>query len=249
MERAMLGLLGYPLSHSFSPAYFKKKFERLALDIEYRPFEIKDVANFDVLWNEASLKGFNITLPHKQHIIPYLDQLSPDAQAIGAVNTVVLKEGKRLGFNTDWLGFKESLGDVGSIKNALVLGSGGSSRAIQYALSQMGLYVFTAGRNKSQVDFEYQDIPIEIFDDALLVVNCTPLGMFPNIEDCPQLPYHVLNENHYCFDLVYNPEETLFLKKAKAQGSRVKNGQDMLLLQAEKSWELWCNFHPQLNSK
>jgi shikimate dehydrogenase len=243
----LLGLLGYPLSHSFSPAYFKKKFAAINLDIDYQLFEIEEVVQFEKLFQLKGLLGFNVTVPHKQAIIPFLDELSPDAQAMGAVNTVVLSEGKRWGFNTDWQGFSASVfPDISGISKALVLGTGGSSKAITYALQKMGLEVFTVSRTAQNADFLYQNIPATLLEHELLIVNCTPVGMSPHVNESPDFPYHWVHQKHFVYDLIYNPQKTLFLKKCEAQGARVKNGQDMLLLQAEKSWELWSNFHPQI---
>ena len=247
MSKALLGLLGYPLSHSFSPSYFNAKFSALDIDAEYQLFEIESPDHFSELFKNENLLFFNVTIPHKQAIIPFLDELSEDSRAIGAVNTIVLHQGKKYGFNTDWQGFTLDIKpQISGISRALVLGTGGSSKAIVYALQKMNVQVFTVGRNQNQADFIYSQIPNDFFKDPLLIVNCTPLGMSPNIDICPDFPYSWVNENHYAYDLIYNPEATLFLKKCKAQGARVKNGQDMLILQAEKAWELCCNFHPHI---
>jgi len=236
-----LGLIGYPLSHSFSPSYFAAKFEELGLpDCQYKAYPIMAI---DFLYSEVLSKevtGFNITIPYKEKVIPYLDGISPEASAIGAVNTVKIEDGNLIGYNTDVYGFQESLKEqLGDsiINKALILGSGGASKAVQYVLGSMDIDYRVVSRNGPNLT--YQELTPEIMAANLLIVNTTPLGMYPNVDKCPEIDYDSLTDQHFLYDLVYNPQKTLFLKRGEQQNCSIKNGQDMLALQAEKSWQIW----------
>lgn len=235
-----LGLIGYPLSHSFSPSYFAKKFESLDIrNSEYLAYSIDAIDKVEEIFN-SGVTGLNVTIPYKELVIPFLDEVSEEAKEIGAVNTIKIVDGKKIGYNTDVYGFQESLTDQlqgEHVSKALVLGSGGASKAVMYALGKMGISGQIVSRSKSNLS--YNDLNEEVINDHKLIVNTTPLGMYPNVENCPNLPYEALTEKHFLYDLVYNPEKTLFLIKGEIAGSNIKNGNDMLVLQAEKSWKIW----------
>lgn len=242
------GLIGYPLSHSFSAQFFKKKFtlEKIE-DCVYQNFEISSIKDFPTLLkNTAHLKGLNVTIPYKEQIIPYLDELSDEAKAIGAVNTIKIlhNNGKPhlIGHNTDCYGFKESLKPL--LRNyhqkALILGTGGAAKAVEYVLKQIGLEVIYVSRTpKDNNTLAYEDLTGDVFSKFKVIVNSSPLGMYPNIEDAPAIPYHSLNSENLLYDLVYNPLETKFLSLGKSQGALTQNGLAMLHYQAEKAWEIW----------
>ncbi len=236
------GLIGYPLSHSFSHGYFKNKFVTEGVEADYKAFPLERIDDFKVLLQSNDLQGLNVTIPYKEQIIPFLDILDPTAAAIGAVNTIRIFNGKSIGYNTDIYGFEMSLlgliSSTSKIKMALVLGSGGASKAVQYVLKKLDIKFRIVSRN-SHPDFSYSEITKEIMAQCNLIINTTPLGMYPDILSRPQIPYEFLNENYFLYDLVYNPEKTIFLTEGRAHGSKIKNGHDMLILQAEKSWEIW----------
>ncbi len=239
------GLIGYPLSHSFSKKYFSEKFERASItDAQYALYELKSLLDFKVWMNSVpNLKGLNVTIPYKQDVIPFLDRLNDKAKAIGAVN-VIKKEsdGTYTGYNSDYYGFKLSLEDfLGNTlpKKALVLGTGGASKAVIVALQDMGITYQYVSRTASGFTWGYEDLTKELIAEHLLIINTTPLGMSPNVDQCPPIPYGAIGQEHRLYDLVYNPSETLFMKKGLEQGASVKNGLDMLILQAEKAWEIW----------
>ena len=239
------GLIGYPLSHSFSKKYFSEKFEKASItDAHYELYELKSLQDFKSWMNTVSdLKGLNVTIPYKQEVIPFLDRLNDKAKAIGAVN-VIKKEldGTYTGYNSDYYGFKNSLEIFLSApfpKKALVLGTGGASKAVIVALQDMGIDYRYVSRTASGCTLGYEDLTKELIVEHLLIINTTPLGMSPNVDQCPPIPYEALGPNHHMYDLVYNPAETLFMKKGLQQGAKVKNGLDMLILQAEKAWEIW----------
>lgn len=243
------GLLGYPLGHSFSARYFAEKFAREGRSAVYLNFELPDVERLqtEVLARYPRLRGFNVTIPHKQSVIPLLDELAPEARAIGAVNVVCVehREGKPwlVGHNSDYLGFADSLQPLlqADDREALVLGTGGASKAVVYALRQLGLQVNRVSRRASATAIAYEDLTPGLVGRCTVVVNCTPLGMSPHTDTCPDLPYHWLTPRHLLYDLVYNPAETLFLRKGKAQGCRTKNGAEMLERQALAAWDFWQN--------
>jgi shikimate dehydrogenase len=237
------GLIGKTLSHSFSQRYFTEKFARLNLaDYTYHLFEILDIAQLGLLVEQnPDLMGFNVTIPYKEAVLPFLTGIDDKAQKIGAVNTVVRKgAGKWQGFNTDYFGFSRSLQNHCKLhqhQKALVLGTGGASKAVVLALQDLGLHVQQVSRNPSPIAIDYQTITQELMREHTLVVNTTPLGMYPAIDTCPPLPYAWMDSAHFCMDLVYNPESTVFLQKSQRQGAATLGGLEMLHLQADKAWE------------
>ena len=241
------GLIGFPLSHTFSPSYFGRKF--VALEIQdthrYLSFEMEDVADFLALPQvHPDLLGCNVTIPHKEAIIPYLDDLSPEAAAIGAVNTIYFVGGRSIGYNTDAAGFKLDLLElIGSNRpaRALILGTGGASKAVDWVLKERGIAVSWVSRQAGPDRYSYQELTAELISQHQLIVNTTPLGMSPKVESAPDLPYFALSDAHFCYDLVYNPAETRFLQLAKAQGAATRNGLGMLHAQAEAAWSIWTD--------
>jgi shikimate dehydrogenase len=236
------GLIGFPLSHSFSVRYFEEKFSKENIrDAQYLNFPIESIEDFPALIKEQNLSGLNVTIPYKQQVIEYLDELDSIAEEIGAVNLIKFENGKRKGYNTDVHGFRESLKNlIGKQKpKALIIGTGGSSKAVSYALKELGIKFNFVSRRKTSEVFTFSDLNQEIISEHLLIINTTPLGMFPNESDCAPIPYPFISPAHFLFDLVYNPAETLFLKNGKAQGASVKNGYEMLVLQAEENWRIW----------
>lgn len=240
-----LGLLGKNISYSFSRTYFKKKFEREGIsNITYENFDIENIKLFpSILKNTQNLKGLNVTIPYKEAVIPYLDKLSKKAQVIGAVNTIkITKKGRLVGYNTDCYGFEKTLKPYLKKyhKKALILGTGGASKAIAYSLERLGISYEYVSRNASQgISFTYETLTEKDIIDYQIIINSTPLGTFPNIDDCPNIPYNALNKNHILFDVIYNPDETIFLKRGKKQNATIINGLNMLKLQAEKAWSIW----------
>jgi shikimate dehydrogenase len=242
----LYALIGYPLSHTFSPPYFNEKFEREGIaNSHYIAMPISSIEELPTKWEQyPNLKGMNVTLPYKQSVIAYLDELSEGAQRIGAVNTIQFKDGKRIGHNTDAIGFEESLKElIGATKKpllrALVLGNGGAAQAIFYVLEKLNIPYQKVSRSRQKGDLIYTDINEGVILGHSLIINTTPLGMSPHINTAPDLPYHALNAGHYLYDLVYNPEKTLFLQQGKKQGASIMNGLKMLYLQAEASWRIW----------
>jgi len=242
------GLIGYPLHHSFSQSYFNEKFRSEKIDAEYVNFEIPTIKEFPgIIKNNPDLKGLNVTIPYKEQIIPYLDGLSDNAKAIGAVNVIKFvrnKSGKKVkltGYNSDVIGFQQSLEPLleKHHQSALILGTGGASKAIRRGLENLGISFQFVCIEKTAYSIFYEDITPEMMQKHTVIVNCTPVGMFPNVNECPNIPYDLLTPHHLLYDLVYNPDETLFLKKGKEHGTKAKNGLEMLLLQAFASWEFW----------
>ena len=242
------GLIGYPLGHSFSAKYFAQKFEKENIkSSEYRNFPIENIQQLPfIIKNTGGLKGLNVTIPYKQQVIQYLTEISDDAQKIGAVNTIKIEnvDGKPAlkGFNTDAYGFEQSLQP--HLKNyhnkALVLGSGGASKAVEFVLNKLGIeYLLVSRQPQNSRQISYSQLNEDVIRDHLIVINTTPLGMFPKVEVCPEIPYNLLTSKHILYDLVYNPEETLFMTKGREMGSFAMNGLQMLHLQAEKAWEIW----------
>lgn len=240
-----LGLLGKNISYSFSRSYFKKKFEHEHIkNTTYENFDIESITLFpSIIKNTKNLKGLNVTIPYKQDVMPFLDKINKKAAAIGAVNTIkITKTGKLIGYNTDCYGFKKSIQPYikKRHKKALILGTGGASKAIAYTLEDMGISFAYVSRKLSEgIQFSYDTISETDIKNHQLIINCTPLGTFPNIEDCPDIPYQAINKNHILFDLIYNPEETRFLKQGKKNKATTINGLNMLKLQAEKAWAIW----------
>lgn len=240
------GIIGKPLSHSFSKSYFENKFRELGLNgYSYDLFEISSIEVIKTMLSEHKyLKGFNVTIPYKESIISFLDELAGDAKEISAVNCVKIIDGKLIGYNTDYYGFSQSIKPFldTNHQRALILGTGGASKAVAYALKKVGVeiyFVTSSANKKTNNTFFYSELNEHVMKAFKLVVNTTPLGTFPNVEEAPALPYHLFTEQHLAYDLVYNPAETVFLKRAKEKGSIVVNGLSMLQLQAEKSWEIW----------
>lgn len=244
MAKYQFGLVGKNISYSFSKSHFTKKFEDLnLLDYSYENLDFQDISELpNFLKNNPNLKGLNVTIPYKETIIPYLDKLSKKASEIGAVNTIrFTKNGKLKGFNTDYYGFQKALEPLllRHHKKALLLGTGGASKAVAYALTQMGIANKYVSRTSSGQTIGYSQINDKTFEEYQIIINCTPLGTSPKTNVCPEIPYQFFTSNHIAFDLIYNPAETLFLQKAKAQGAVIKNGLEMLKIQAEKAWEIW----------
>lgn len=233
------GLIGYPLNHSFSPKYFAEKFQKEGIDAEYRLFPLPTIADFVTLKN-SNLSGLNVTIPYKKAILDYLDLIDDKAREVGAVNTIKFEDGKTIGYNTDVYGFKESLQSfigAGFQGQALILGSGGAAKAVKYVLDDMGIDHKTVSR--SGKDMAYAELDGAVLERHKLIINTTPLGMYPHTEACPDIPYKEITEEHFLYDLIYNPEKTLFLIKGTERGARIKNGHEMLTLQAENSWAIW----------
>ena len=241
------GLIGYPLGHSFSISYFNQKFKDENIDAVYENFEIPSIDLLpEVLDSNPNLKGLNVTIPFKQKVIPFLDNISPEARAIGAVNVIkVTHEGKKTrlkGYNSDVIGFTQSIEPMLEPryhKKALILGTGGASKAIDYGLKSLGLETVFVSRYERPETIQYDKITPDVVQEYNVIVNCTPLGMFPHTEECPQLPYEAMDSHTILYDLIYNPDETMFMKRGVERGANVKNGLEMLLLQAFASWEFW----------
>ena len=240
------GLIGYPLGHSFSIGYFNKKFQNESIDASYENFEIPSIENLtEILDSNPELKGLNVTIPYKEKVISYLDSISPEARAIGAVNVIkVTHKGNKTelkGYNSDVIGFTQSIEPLLERyhKKALVLGTGGASKAIIFSLKSLGMETLTVSRFDRQGCIKYEDVTPEMIQEYNVIVNCTPCGMYPHADECPNLPYDAMDNHTLLYDLIYNPDETLFLKKGKAKGATVKNGLEMLLLQAFASWNFW----------
>ena len=239
------GLVGFPVGHSYSKDFFQKKFESLGLsDHIYELFELEYLQEFPALWlKHPDLVGMNVTVPHKENVIRFLDRQDISSIKVGATNVVMKRHGKLIGYNTDYLSFKDSLSSwIGDFNGeALILGSGGSSKAIQVALDELKIACYQVSREKMKGDYTYIQLSRQhdIIKRCCLIINTTPLGMFPNSDTCPDIPYHKLSKEHFLFDLVYNPEQTTFMKKGLEQGANVKNGLEMLQLQAERSWNIW----------
>jgi len=236
------GLIGFPLGHSFSRGFFTEKFAREGIDAEYVNFEIPDASMLlDVIRDNPELRGLNVTLPHKQAVIPLLDELSDEAKEIGAVNVIRVRDGKLKGFNSDIIGFTESIKPLLQPwhKKALILGTGGASRAIRVGLTRLGIEWTYVSRTPREGMLTYSDLTAEVMQQYMVIVNCSPVGMFPKTGEAPNIPYELLTPKHLLYDLVYNPEETLFMQKGRAQDAIVKNGLEMLHLQAIASWEFW----------
>lgn len=240
------GLVGNPLGHSFSQDYFTKKFDKENIEAQYLNFQIEDISMLgDKVLSVPGLRGFNVTIPYKQAVIPYLDTIDEVAQKVGAVNVVKVEDGagkrKLSGYNSDVVGFENSLRPLlkSCHASALILGTGGASKAVRYVLEKLGIEYRYVSRTPSDNVYSYGQLTPEIISHNKLIVNCTPLGMSPKVDACADIPYSAIGPQHLCFDLIYNPETTLFLQKAHEQGAIVKNGLDMLIGQAERAWEIW----------
>jgi shikimate dehydrogenase len=247
MEK-VFGLIGQTVSHSFSKQYFDEKFFREGLrDHHYELFPLNNIKDIEKLISETKgLSGLNVTLPYKEQVMKYLDEVDAEAKRIGAVNVITIKDGKRKGFNTDSAAFFETI-EKWLPKNkklkALILGTGGSSKAVQEALTKLNLEYKIVSRERSRGNFTYEDLDkkSKIISDSKLIINTTPLGMHPNTDTIPPINYEHIGSEHYVYDLIYNPARTLFLQKAEMRGATIKNGLEMLHVQAEKSWQIWNN--------
>ena len=242
----LYGLIGFPLGHSFSQDYFNQKFEAENIDARYINFEIPEISDLkNVLARNHNLNGLNVTIPYKQLVIPLLDEMDPEAAEIGAVNVIkfVRRNGRTIlkGYNSDIIGFRDSLAPMLTEhhSHALVLGTGGASRAVSYALRSLGITPQLVSRRPAPGVITYADINPDIIDSHKIIVNTTPLGMYPHVDECPDIPYNLLTTRHLCYDLLYNPDVTLFMKKSADAGAEVKNGLEMLLLQAFAAWHIW----------
>jgi shikimate dehydrogenase len=253
----LFGLIGFPLTHSFSEKYFAEKFRRENIaDASYRLFPIDTIEKLpELISSHPGLVGLNVTIPYKEKVIPFLDELDETAQAVGAVNTILISyltsQVSRLkGFNTDVHGFRQSIKPflTSSHERALILGTGGASKAVEYVLKQIGVDCIFVSREKKgkspngqveKIILTYEELNPYVIDSCKLIVNCSPAGTFPNVNEFPKLPYEAIGKEHLLYDLVYNPAETAFLKKGKANGAQIMNGLDMLKMQAEKAWDIW----------
>lgn len=242
----LYGLIGHPLGHSFSKKFFNEKFQNEMIDAEYRNFDIDTIKSFPTIIEEHSnLRGLNVTIPYKELIISYLDELSEDAQAIGAVNVIKISRnhgGVHLkGYNSDVIGFTDSIRPLLKPfhKKALILGTGGASKAIRYGLYKLGIETCFVSRRPKEGMLTYSDLTADIMAEHTVIVNCSPVGMFPHTDERPDLPYQLIGSHHILYDLVYNPDETLFMKSGREQGATTKNGLEMLILQARAGWNFW----------
>lgn len=241
------GLIGYPLKHSFSIGYFNEKFKSEGIDAEYVNFEIPDIKDFlMVISNNPELCGLNVTIPYKEQVIPYLDELDKDTEAIGAVNVIkiIRQKGKvkLVGYNSDIIGFSQSIEPFiakDKHKKALILGAGGASKAVFHGLKNLGVEGVYVSRTKQPGMLTYDELTPEVMAEHTIIVNATPVGMFPDEDNCPNIPYEQLTHKHLLYDLIYNPDTTLFMKKGAEMGAKTKNGLEMLLLQAFAGWEIW----------
>ena len=241
------GLIGYPLGHSFSISYFNQKFADEGINAKYENYEIASIDELtEILDSTPELRGLNVTIPYKEKVIPFLDSISPEARAIGAVNVIRVTHEKNKtilkGFNSDVIGFTQSIEpmiDKKWHKKALILGTGGASKAICYGLKSLGIEPVFVSRYERPDTIQYEMVTPEVVKEYNVIVNCTPLGMYPNTDVCPKLPYEAMDNHTILYDLIYNPDQTLFMRKGAEYGAEVKNGLEMLLLQAFASWEFW----------
>lgn len=242
MAKSFYGVIGWPLTQTFSPGYFNQKFADLGIDASYLKLPLEHIGDFpSLLQSHPSLRGLNVTIPHKTAIIPYLDAISEEARAMGAVNCIDIRHGQLTGHNTDWYGFLHSLQPLlqPHHRQALILGTGGASRAIVYALQRLGIDYRLVSRSASENMLGYADLSPAVMNEYTLIINTTPLGMIPNEQKAPDIPYHLLSDRHLLYDIVYTETYTPFLKLGAQRGATVKNGLEMLHLQAEGSWQIW----------
>jgi shikimate dehydrogenase len=238
----MYGIIGHPLLQTFSPGYFKAKFEQLGLEESYHKFPLAAIGGLKTLLQTyPELKGLNVTIPYKEAVLPFLDELEDTAREIGAVNTIKIRDGKLKGYNTDVTGFRDSLQPLLQPQHtsALVLGTGGASKAVAYVLRRLGIGYRFVSRTPAAGTLSYSMLDQRTIEEHLLIINTTPLGMFPHVTDAPAIPYEHLGKLHLLYDLVYNPAETLFLLRGKEQGAATQNGYNMLIGQAEAAWKIW----------
>ena len=242
-KSALYGLLGRNISHSFSPGYFNNRFLKENIDARFDLFDIHSINELsNLLKSTPELRGFSVTIPYKQEVMNFLDRISPEAKNIGAVNCVKVTKDGLAGYNTDAIGFLNSLKPLIQGKtniNALLLGTGGASKAVAYVLTNLSIPFKTISRRAGDNLLTYDELDKTIIKSSQLIINATPLGMYPYINEAPSIPYEYLTEHHILYDLIYNPAETLFLKKGRREGAVIKNGLEMLYLQAEAAWEIW----------
>lgn len=242
-DKKLFGLIGYPLSHSFSKKYFSEKFQEEQIrDCQYELFPLETIDELNGLLKKSpELAGLNITIPYKELVIPFLNEMSPVVAEIGACNCIRIENGKLTGHNTDVIGFQKTLEPKlkPHHKKALVLGTGGAAKAVHYVLRQKGIQYAEVSRTAKGKTLSYDQIDEEIMASHTLIINTTPLGMYPDVGTIPSLPYHLISPKHYLYDLVYNPNPTLFLQKGIEGGAAVENGSEMLRIQAEESWKIW----------
>lgn len=248
-DEKIYGLIGFPLTHSFSQNYFNQKFEAEGINARYLNFELPDIGDFmEVISEYPTLSGLNVTIPYKEQVLPYLDEIDEDAAQIGAVNVIKIirtkgDDIKFKGYNSDIIGFTDSIAPLlNEARNkALVLGTGGAAKAVVRGLQNLGVEPTLVSRTPREGVITYADLTPEIMAENLVIVNTTPLGMYPHVDECPDIPYDCLTKEHLCYDLLYNPDVTLFMQKAAQHGAETKNGLEMLLLQAFASWNIWNN--------
>lgn len=236
------GLIGKRLDHSFSKTYFQEKFINEQIkDAEYDLYPLESIKEFKSLIQKKALKGLNVTIPYKTDVMTFLDDIDPIAQKINAVNTIVVKNGKTKGYNTDYLGFQKSIRPFLAYthRRALILGTGGASKAIKYSLEQLNISYIEVSREANSNQLSYTELDEAVMNSVQMIVNCTPLGTFPKVAEMPPIPYQYIGSSHFVVDLIYNPSETAFMAKAKSNGALVTNGLNMLKIQAEESWKLW----------
>ncbi|WP_185850890.1 shikimate dehydrogenase family protein [Blattabacterium cuenoti] len=247
-DKCIFGLIGKSIGYSFSKEFFMDKFKRESIHhySSYEIFDIPKIENILSIFTNKSLKGCNITIPYKEKIIPYLNDISMEAKSIGSVNVIKIdQDGYRIGYNTDFIGFEYTFRkDFNRLSfkkkpKALILGTGGVSKSISYVLNKFKIPHKYVSRNKNGNVFIYENINKDIIDNYKIIINCTPLGTYPSINSCPLLPYQYISSQHYFYDLVYNPSKTLFLRKGEEKGSMIRNGLEMLHVQAEESWKIW----------
>ncbi|OYZ01145.1 MAG: shikimate dehydrogenase [Sphingobacteriia bacterium 28-36-52] len=240
----LFGLVGYPLTHSFSQSYFTQKFSSMGMgeELAYENFSIPDIEELPyLLIQKKYLEGFNITIPYKKQVIPFLHQLTPEVAEMGACNCVRIKNKKLIGYNTDIIGFENSLKPFLQKQHthALILGTGGAAAAVEFVLRKLNISYLNVSRTSVDQTIQYNQLNKALLSQYQLIINTSPVGQYPNVEQAPQIPYEFLGPKHHLYDLIYNPTETQFLLKGKAQGASVQNGYEMLVLQAEESWRIW----------
>ena len=241
-ENKIYGLLGKNIDYSFSKNFFSKKFKNENINCKYLNFDIQNISEFKSIISDKNISGLNVTIPYKEDIIKYIDKISSDAKSIGAVNTIKISNEKLTGYNTDHIGFSKSIEKIDGFKNiesALILGSGGASKAVQFALKKMNIKYTIVSRSNSVECINYDQVSEKIIKNHKLIINCTPLGTFPDVERCPEIEYRFLSSFNILYDLVYNPEQSSFLIKGLKAGCKIKNGLEMLEIQAIESWKIW----------